>query len=51
MVPITPLGRFIAGFHAIAGLAVVAMFTGIVASSLTESAEERANDQDGPMAP
>lgn len=51
VVPITPLGRFIAGFHAIAGLAVVAMFTGIVASSLTESAEDRNNDNDASASP
>ncbi|MEM0930189.1 MAG: ion transporter [Pseudomonadota bacterium] len=50
-VPITSLGRIIAGFHAIAGLAVVAMFTGIIASALTESVEERNNDEDAPPSP
>ncbi|MEO1042785.1 MAG: ion transporter [Pseudomonadota bacterium] len=50
-VPITPLGRVVAGFHAIAGLAVIAMFTGIVASSLTETAEKRNNDNHGPPKP
>ncbi|MEO1657799.1 MAG: potassium channel family protein [Pseudomonadota bacterium] len=50
-VPITPLGRVIAGFHAIAGLAVVAMFTGIIASALTESVEERDKQDTGPPSP
>ncbi|MEM6913264.1 MAG: ion transporter [Pseudomonadota bacterium] len=50
-VPITPLGRMVAGFHAIAGLAVIAMFTGIVASSLTETAEKRNNDNLPPPKP
>ena len=46
-VPITALGRFFTGIFAIAGIGIVAMFTGIIASALSEAANhrrERSND-------
>ena len=43
-VPITPLGRIVAGAHAILGLGIVAMFTGVVAGALNEAAGHHRNE-------
>jgi voltage-gated potassium channel len=39
--PVTPLGRFFAGIIAIAGVTMIALPTGIFASSFTEAMERR----------
>lgn len=39
-VPVTAIGRFSTGIFAISGICVVAMLTGVIASALSEAAEE-----------
>jgi len=39
--PVTPLGRFAAGIIALAGVGVVALPTGILASAFTDELRER----------
>jgi len=45
-VPITPMGRFFAGFFAICGVGLVAMLTGIIASALGDAAERHARKKE-----
>jgi len=45
-VPATSLGRFFAGFFAIAGLGLVAMLTGVIASSLSDAAQKHSENSD-----
>ena len=49
-VPITPWGRFFAGFFAICGVGLVAMLTGIVASALSDAAERHAQNKENTSA-
>lgn len=45
-VPVTSLGRFFAGFFAIAGLGLVAMLTGVIASSLSDAAQKHSENKE-----
>lgn len=49
--PITPLGKFLGGVIAILGIGLFALPTGILASGLTESFEEKKDDTDDPCCP